>query len=96
MDNHFVTDTIVNLENAESVKIHGYALIDAASDKVTIDLASLKHANSVTIAVLCAWHRYAARRDISAVFINLDEELRNIIVLSGLQDVLLLNESTNP
>ena len=96
MDNHFVTDAIVTLENAESVKLNGYALIDAASDKVTIDLASLKHANSFTIAVLCAWHRYATRRHISAVFVNLDEELRNIIVLSGLQDVLLLSESGSP
>lgn len=85
--------SVVNWENAEDVKAAGEVLISAQDDNIEVDLGCLQQANSVSVAVISAWYRAARLQDKSIVFVNLSQELRNIIALTGLDDVLTI-EST--
>lgn len=85
----------ISVDQAEQLKLRGIALIKAGDGQITVDLAMLKHANSLTVALLTAWFRAARLQNISIVFMNISEELRNIIDFSGLADVLL-TESNLP
>ena len=78
----------LSFENAEAVKQRGYDYIDNHSGTVYVDVGRLTRANSVSVAVLSAWHRRALIHQKSIVFVNLSQELRNIISFSGLDEVL--------
>lgn len=83
----------LSFDNAEAVKQRGYDFIagfstDDQSGPICIDAGQLTGATSVSIAVFSAWHRRAACDDKSIVFMNLSQELRNIIAFSGLDEVL--------
>lgn len=78
----------LSFQNAEAVKQQGYDYIDKHSGAICVDVGRLRSANSVSVAVLSAWHRRAAFRQKSIVFVNLSQELRNIISFSGLDEVL--------
>ena len=73
------------------VKADGLArLAELTGDTIEVDLQDVPRANTVTIAVLTAWHRAAKLQNKSMVFMNLSPELRNIIDFSGLQNILSL------
>jgi len=78
----------VGLDQAEQIKAQGVALIGAADGPITVDLARLERANSVTIAVLVAWYRHATLQNKAIMFVNLSRDLHNIIEFSGLLSVL--------
>lgn len=79
----------ISLDVAEMIKASGRALIEAGEGPFQVDLAGLERANSVTVAVLLAWYRCAVLRKKCIFFVNLSEELHNIIEFSGLRKVLL-------
>lgn len=79
----------IELEDAESIKRRGYGLIDAGAGPFQVDLEHLKRANSVSVAVLLAWYRRAMLQDKRIFFVNLSEDLHNIVEFSGLSRVLL-------
>jgi len=79
----------VGLEDAEGLKAAGFALIDAQESLIEVDFAALVQASSVTVALMMAWYRRATLQQKSIVFINLSQELLNIIEFSGLSQVLL-------
>jgi len=79
----------VGLEQAEQLKSAGVALIESESGPFTVDLANLVRANSVTVAVLVCWYRHATLRQKSIMFVNLSDDLHDIVEFSGLSDVLL-------
>ena len=82
----------VTLEEAEALKAQGLALLEqAATDAqspLVADFGGLQAANSVTVAIMIAWHRAAMRQQKSIAFVNLSAELTNIIEFSGLSTVL--------
>jgi len=93
----------LGLDQAEDIKTRGTALIDrtielngASEEPVRVDLAGLERANSVTVAVLMAWYRYAALRQRSIMFVNLSQELLNIIEFSGLRSLLVADQQHRP
>ena len=79
----------IGLNAAETIKASGRALIEAGDGPFQVDLAGLERANSVTVALLLAWYRCAVLQKKSIFFVNLSEELHNIIEFSGLSAVLL-------
>jgi ABC-type transporter Mla MlaB component len=54
----------------------------------TFSLADLKDSNSVVVALMIALYRYAYLKGTSVVFVDIPVELRNIIEVSELMDVL--------
>ena len=79
----------VSLDDAELIKRQGIGMIDAQPGPITVDLAQLQRANSVTVALLVAWYRRATLQQKAITFVNLSEELHNIVEFSGLSRVLL-------
>jgi ABC-type transporter Mla MlaB component len=81
----------VGLDQAEQIKSDGFAIIDAQAGPFQVDLAGLQKANSVTVALLVAWYRQAKLQEKTIFFMNLSEELHNIVEFSGLSRILLEN-----
>ena len=79
----------IGLDIAEMIATSGRALIEAGEGPFQVNLAGLERANSVTVALLLAWYRFAMLQKKSIFFVNLSEELHNIIEFSGLSKVLL-------
>lgn len=80
----------LTMQDAEMVKARGMKLVDeAAGPQVRADFGGLQRANSVTVAVMLAWHRHALLHDKSIEFTHLSAELGNIIEFSGLRSLLL-------
>jgi phospholipid transport system transporter-binding protein len=75
------------------IRAEGAAAIAAAGEHVQVDLSGLERGNSVAVALLMAWLRTAQGDDKSLVFTGAPAELTNIIELSGMSDVLPLQES---
>ncbi len=88
--NFTVVGEEITFENAEKVKALGYARVDnhQGDDELVVDLGGLTHANSVTVAVMMAWHRYALARQKNLSFAHLSPGLLNIVEFSGLNPVL--------
>jgi ABC-type transporter Mla MlaB component len=81
----------LELNEAESIKKQGIRLIEAGDGPFRVDLAELRRANSVTVAILMAWYRHARLRDKPITFVNLSQDLLNIIEFSGLRRILVGN-----
>jgi anti-anti-sigma factor len=79
----------IGLDVAEAIKTQGVGLINTSTGPINVDLAGLNRANSVTVAVLVAWYRHATLQRKSIFFVNLSEELHNIVDFSGLSRILL-------
>lgn len=88
-ENFCLTGDEVSFEQAESLKRMGEKLIFAATTVIRVDLAGVGRANSLTVTLLAHWFRTTQRQNKSIVFVNLSQELRNIIAFSGLNKVLL-------
>jgi anti-anti-sigma factor len=78
----------LGLDQAEQIKAQGVAMIGTSDGPITVDLAGLERANSITIAVLVAWYRHATLQNKNIMFVNLSQDLHNIIEFSGLLSVL--------
>ncbi len=79
----------LDINDAENLKNAGRDLIANGQSPLRVDLAGLETANSVSVAVLVAWYRAAAREEKSIDFVNLSPELQEIIEFSGLSRLLL-------
>ena len=88
-ENFCLTGDEVSFEQAESLKTTGERMISAATAAIQVDLGGVGRANSLTVTLLAHWFRTAQRQNKSIVFVNLSQELRNIIAFSGLNQVLL-------
>ena len=84
----------VGLDVAEQIKTQGVGIINQQAGPFSVDLAGLNRANSVTVAVLVAWYRHATLQQKSIFFVNLSEELHNIVEFSGLSRILLPADDT--
>jgi len=78
----------VRHDDAGAVRLAGERVLDEAPDGVEFSLASLKESNSVVVALLLAWVRYARTRNKSIRFVDVPDDLRNIIELYGVADIL--------
>ncbi|MEM9621350.1 MAG: STAS domain-containing protein [Pseudomonadota bacterium] len=87
----------LTMQQAEAIKMAGYTLLERSEQSpVRIDFVQLERANSVTVAVMLAWHRHATLRKKAVEFTNLSAELGNIIEFSGLRELLLADHTAQP
>lgn len=83
----------VTFDSMARIRAEGAAAIAAAGKRVLVDLSGLERGNSVAVALLMAWLRAAQHEDKSLVFAGAPAELTNIIELSGMTDVLPLQDA---
>jgi len=89
----FVLPAGIDFQNILTVRADGDAFIDEHAASV-FSLGSLKESNSSVAVLLTAWFRYAHLQGKSIVFVDVPVELRNIINLCELDQVLPLQEVT--
>ncbi len=73
-------------------RLEGETLIDSGDDVVEIDLGGLAYANSLAVSAMIAWYRYGFRAGKTVRFSNVPTDLRKIIAVSGLVELLLGDE----
>ncbi|MCZ6641565.1 MAG: STAS domain-containing protein [Gammaproteobacteria bacterium] len=90
---YFLPDKIT-LDNIAEVRASGERHITGCGDECTFDLSGLKQNNSLTVALLMAWFRHAHVRGKSIVCVDVPEDLRNIIDVCGLTEVIPIKLAT--
>jgi phospholipid transport system transporter-binding protein len=82
----------VRYDNVLAVREAGERALDEAPDGVEFSLAPLRESNSVVVALLLAWVRHARARSKSIRFVEVPADLRNIIELYGVTEILPLED----
>lgn len=83
----------VSFDNLVQLRREGEAALAQAADPAVMDLSGLSHGNSAAVALLMAWFREAEHHDKTVRFVHVPEEVKNIIELSGMSDVLPLADA---
>ena len=92
-DIRFTADP-VSWDNADQVREDVLELLRSSnSDQLTLDCATMVNANSVSVALLVAWHRFAVLHGRQVRFVNLNARLHEIIHFSGLAGLLAIDEA---
>ena len=78
----------VSFDNLMALRHAGEAVIATAEGPVEMQLGGLDGGNSAAVALLMAWLRAAARAGVEVTFVDVPPEVRKIVELSGLVDVL--------
>ena len=73
----------------------GEALISASEGGLNIDMGGLAYANSLAVSAMIAWYRFAFHQGKIVRFSNVSPDLRKIIAISGLVDLLLDGEGNS-
>lgn len=81
-------DGPVTFHNLERIRKEGEVAIEAAGERVNIDLSGLEQANSAAVALLMAWYRAAEGDGKAIAFVDAPVALVNIVELSGMTEVL--------
>jgi anti-anti-sigma factor len=84
----------VTFENLMALRAEGDRVIATATEPVRMHLEGLDGGNSAAVALLMAWFRAATAHQKTIEFVDVPKEVRKIIELSGLTEVLPLVESS--
>lgn len=84
----------VTFDNLMALRHAGEAVIDAADGPVEMQLGELDGGSSAAVALLMAWLRAAARRQIDLSFVDVPPKVRKIVELSGMTEVLPLRPAS--
>lgn len=80
----------VSFDNFTDVRTAGEHAISENGNECVLSLSGLGQSNSIAVALLVAWFRFANSHGKSIVYVDVPEDLRNIIEVSGLTEVLHL------
>ena len=86
----------ITLDNIAEVRASGerhITALAASGDECAFHLSALEQINSLAVALLMAWFRFAHAHGRSIVYMDVPHELRNIIDVCGLTEVLPLDEN---
>jgi phospholipid transport system transporter-binding protein len=83
----------VRFDNAATVRQAGEHFLDASAGAARISLGQLAEKNSVVVALLLAWVRHAREHGKSVQIVDVPDDLRNIIELYGVAEILPLEGS---
>jgi len=92
----FQVPAIIRADNATAVRQAGERFVDEGPAEIEISLAALAANNSIVIALLLAWVRRARARGKVLRFVAVPDDLRNIIELYGVTEILPLDGAGSP
>lgn len=93
-DTEFRVPAAIDFTNAPAVRRAGEDFLATTSGRARISLAALGQHNSVMVSLLLAWVRRARELERTIEFVGVPEELRNIIDLYGVTDILPLESGS--
>ena len=81
----------VDFDNFTTIVAAGQSLVEAADagGAAEIDLSGLRHYSSIAVSAMVAWYRQAYGLGKRVNFANVPEDLRKIIAVSGMTELLL-------
>jgi len=79
----------ITFENFPVMRQRGIDAIDASPGEACLDIGGIDHANTLAVGAMVAWFRHGEHRNTRVKFINVPDDLRKIIRVSGLTDILL-------
>ncbi len=79
----------VTLANVNAVLDEGNAVFKAPS--ITVDLAGVTEVDSTAVSVLLEWRRAAARDKRAIGYVNYPENLKSLIKLYGVSELLVVS-----
>jgi phospholipid transport system transporter-binding protein len=91
----FAAPVAITFANAAEIRAAGEAFVEQGAGSLQISLGALEESNSIAVATMLAWYRRARRLEKSLVFIDIPDDLRNIIELYGLTEVLGLEPAAD-
>lgn len=91
---HFVVVGAINFVTAIQIYARGRQLI-AASPKPVFDLHSVTATDNTGVALLTAWTRYAKRLNKAVLFIDLTQQLLDLVRVGGLCQILPIKQEDN-
>ncbi|MCZ6619219.1 MAG: STAS domain-containing protein [Gammaproteobacteria bacterium] len=80
--------TLANIADVRAMGEQHITELAEREDACTFHLAGLEQTNSLAVALLVAWFRYAHVHEKSIVYVDAPRDLRNIIDVYGLTEVL--------
>jgi len=83
---------VVRYDDVATLRAAGERFIDTTPGVLTFSLAELVESNSVVVALLLAWVRYAGARGRTLQIVDVPQDLRNIIELYGVSTLLPLEQ----
>jgi anti-anti-sigma regulatory factor len=90
--NAFSLPPRIDFENFASVRAAGEQfLAERADENAVVDLSALESCNSIAVALLMAWFRFAHARGQEVVYAGAPQDLLGIVEISGLMEVLPLS-----
>ncbi|NIP13612.1 MAG: STAS domain-containing protein [Pseudomonadales bacterium] len=88
----FSPPPLVDFGNFASVRSAGEQyLAESVGERAVVDLTGLESCNSIAVALLMAWFRFAHARGQEVVYAGAPQDLLSIIEISGLMEVLPLS-----
>ena len=76
----------ITINNVVAMVGQGIALFDR--DNMVIDLAQVAEVDSSAVSMLLEWQREAGRRNCSVRFVNIPLNLRSLVQLYGLSELM--------
>ncbi|MBX3705117.1 MAG: STAS domain-containing protein [Pseudomonadales bacterium] len=86
----FAVPEAVGFQDAAATRHAGEAFVDHGPDEVDFDLSGVRASSSLVVALLLAWLRHARGRGKQVRFLDPPADLRNIIELYGVTELLPL------
>lgn len=91
----FTLPGAIHFDNLAAVRSAGESYLDEQADSAVFDLSALSECNSVAVALLMAWLRYAHAHNKTVVYAGAPNDLSNIIDVSGLTQTLPVQDVTS-
>lgn len=80
---------VVTIDNVVGLTQQGIALLSDRS--LIIDLAKVTEMDSTIVSMLLEWLRVAHKNECNLQFINLPDNLRSLVQLYGVADVIMIS-----
>jgi anti-anti-sigma factor len=93
LNDDFELKGVIDFTNMVAIRQQGEIRMAAHDALIRVNLKALEEANSVTVALLIAWMRCANSQGVAIVYVDVPQELRDIIEFSGLTTVLPLDNA---
>ena len=85
----FHLESAVDFDSLERIKAEGNAFIAGLQGpQATFDLGNAAGCGSPAVALMVAWYRHCRLHETSILFTNVPGDLKNIIRVSGLKELL--------
>jgi len=86
--NHFVIRGELNMQTVPAVAESAHGVFKQLSGEVSVDLSGVSRADSAGLALLIELQRLSRQQQCAIRFLHLPEQLRQILHLSELDDIL--------